>query len=253
MSDVACNLNMFQVPIIANPNEWSVLKSVIASYHLAPRYDIARDNANTDSQISIYVMPSRMNAAKCLAHERTPSGMRSPDRADRTAGIGFSFTVSCKDTFSNQIGKSAFYKALITTMYPVDLHDSNSILGSTSRKTVPQSVQRGAGVNSGTWSIAMHQEETAGVYIVTVMTLGGEHIQSSPFQVTVFPSNHCAARSFVSGTFLSLYTVNSFCTFSVIARDRFYNTLTTGEFVLKYKIIWHAHVNNLVLSQRQVE
>jgi hypothetical protein len=229
MTDTMCNLKVFQVPIIENPNEWSVLKSVIARYHLAPRYDIARDTSNTDTQISIYVMPSQMNAAKCSAYERTTRGMRSPDRVARTAGIGFSFSVTCKDAFSNQIGKSAFYKSLTTTLYPIDLHDSNSILGSTSRSTLPQSVQRSAGVNSGTWSITMQTEETAGVYMVSVMTLGGVHIQSSPFQVTVFPSSHCAARSFVSGTFLSLYKVNSFCTFSVIARDRFYNKMTTGE------------------------
>jgi hypothetical protein len=176
-------------------------------------------------------MPSKMNSASCVAQERTSSGMRGADAAARTAGIGFTFSVSCTDAFSNQIGKSAFYKSAATNLNPVDLYDSNSILGSTSYKTSFHSVQRGAGVNAGTWSIVMQQQEIAGAYSVSLMTSGGAHISSSPFQLSVFPSNHCASRSTVSATFLSLYVANSLCTFSVIARDRFYNKLTQGGFL----------------------
>jgi hypothetical protein len=204
-----------------------VLKSVVASYHLAPRYDIARGASNVDTQISIHVMPTQISAASCVAQERTSSGMRSPQNAARTAGLGFSFTVACRDIFSNPIGKSAYYKSANSDMYPADLYKSNSIVGSTSYKTSPHSVIRGAGMNAGTWAIVMQQQERAGDYFVSVMTSGGGHISLSPFQISVFPSNHCAARSLVTGTFLSLYTANSFCTFSVIARDRFYNKLTS--------------------------
>jgi hypothetical protein len=213
-----------------------VLKSVIANYHLAPRYDISRDTSNVDSQISIRVLPSRINEASCVAQERYSSGptigLRGPGEASKTAGIGFSFTVTCKDAFSNQIGKSAFYKSLSSTFNPIDLYDSNSIVGSTSYGAFPHSVQRGAGVNAGTWSVVMQQRESAEVYYVSVMT-SGAHIASSPFRVSVFPSSHCAARSTVSGSFLSLYVVNRLCTFSVIARDRFYNKLTLGEMGLR--------------------
>jgi hypothetical protein len=233
-----CSLRLFaqtlylkrcQVPIIANPTEWSVLKSVVASYHLAPRYDISRDTSNTDTQISVRVMPSHMNAASCVAQERISNGFRSPDVAARTAGIGFSFSVACKDVFSNEIGKSAFYKSATTSLNPDDVYHSNSIVGSTSYQTFAHSVQRGAGVNSGIWHVVIPQQEMAGVYSIFVMTSGGAHVASSPFQVSVFPSIHCATRSTVSGTFLSIYAANNFCTFSVIARDRFYNKLTTGQ------------------------
>lgn len=209
-----------------------MLKSVVASYHLAPRYDITRDTSNTDTQIGVYVMPSAMSSAKCVALERTSSGARTPGAASMTAGMGFSFSVACKDMFSNQIGKSAFYKSSASQVYPFDLHDSNSIVVSTSYSVAQaHSVLRSAGVNAGTWSITMQQQEQAGVYFVSVVTSGGNHIASSPFQITVFPSDHCAARSLVSGSFMSIYTVNSFCTFSVIARDRFYNKLQAGDIV----------------------
>ncbi len=207
-----------------------MLKSVVASYHLAPRYDISRDTTNTDTHIGIYVMPSVMNAAACVAQEQTGSGARTPGKASMTAGIGFSFSVSCKDMFSNPIGKSAFYKFSSLQVYPDDLYHSNSIVASTSF-AVPQSHSelRNSGMNAGTWSVTMQQQEQAGTYFVSVVTSGGNHIASSPFQMTVLPSDHCAARSLVSGSFMSLYAVNSFCTFSVIARDRFYNKLTAGE------------------------
>ena len=228
-----------------------MLKSVVASYHLAPRYDISRDAANVDSQISVNVMPSEMNAARCVAHERTSSGMRSPERASRTAGIGFGFTVACRDVFSNQIGKSAYYKSTTTEMYPSDLYHSNSILGSTSYNTLPHSVQRGAGMNAGTWSLVMQQQERAGDYFVSVLTSGGAHISSSPFRITVYPSNHCATRSSVTGTFLSLYTVNSFCTFSVIARDRFYNKLTLGALAFELSGVARRYMKSLTRAQQR--
>ncbi len=177
-------------------------------------------------------MPSQINAAFCVAQERISNGMRSPQNAARTAGIGFRFTVACRDIFSNPIGKSAYYNSSTSGMNPADLHQSSSILGFTSDKTLPHSVQRGAGMSAGTWTMIVQQQERAGDYFLSVMTSGGEHISSSPFQIYVMPSNHCAARSFVTGTFLSLYTTNSFCTFSVIARDRFYNKLTACK-------LWH--------------
>jgi hypothetical protein len=115
-------------------------------------------------------------------------------------------------------------------MYPLDSYSSGSIYGLTSTNAFrPQFIKRGAGVNADTWSVHVHQHESAGVHQLSVLTAGGSHIFSSPFEISVFPSSHCASRSSVSGHFLSAFSINSFCTFSVMARDRFFNKLTSGQ------------------------